>query len=170
MLIDRDMKKRKYFILFYVLLTIGMVGCKEDDVEIGEPFSQVEGLTATEWVVEQVFLIDESNPARPERDVSKYYITSENRMMMSYSPDYTFEVTAGEGLNFFPPSGTWMFDSNGAPTKIILTSQEGVMDAPLDGPTRAQDNQLKIQIVSEYCQVDGQSKPTLGYRLVFNRK
>ncbi len=170
MLIDRIMKKYKYFIILS-LLVIGLTGCKDDEAEIGEPYSKIEGLTATDWIVEEVYLVDESNPAKPEKSVTEYYTSGDTRMEMDFKTDGTFTVTSGDGLNFFPPSGTWSFDYDAAPTKIILISDEGVVtDAPLAGPTRITDAQLKIQIVHSYCQVEGESKGVLGYRIVFNRK
>lgn len=166
------MKKFKFYTFIgLIALSMVIVGCEDDEAEIGEPFSKIEGLTATPWIVEEVFLVDDSNPARPEMDISNYYTSGENRLEMDFSTDGTFEVTEGDGLNFFPPSGTWSFDSDAAPTKIILVGEDGeVIDAPLAGPTRISDSQLKIQIIHSYCQVDGEAKGVLGYRIVFNRK
>lgn len=172
MLTRKNMRTLNYrFLLLVSLVAISITSCKEDDdTEIGDPFSKIEGLTATDWIVAEVFLVDESNPAKPERDISNYYTSTANRLEMSYNIDGTFVVTAGDGLNFFPSSGSWMFDNDQAPTAIILTSDEGVTEMPLAGPTRISDAQLKIQFVKEYCQVEGVSKGKLGYRLVFNRK
>lgn len=165
------MTNHKYFIFLFVsCLALGLTSCEDDEADIGTPFSKIEGLTATDWIVEEVYLIDESNPAKPERSITDYYTSGDERLEMSFSADGTFTVTSGEGLNFFPPSGTWSFDNDAAPTKIILISEEGeVTDAPLAGPTRITDEQLKIQLVKYFCQVDGVSKGMLGYRMVFNR-
>ena len=171
MLICSTMKKYNYLIFLFVsLLAMGLVGCEDDDEEIGDPFSKIEGLTATDWIVEEVYLVDESNPAKPEKSITDYYTSGDTRMEMDFNTDGTFTVTSGDGLNFFPPSGTWSFDNDAAPTKIVLISEDGeVTDAPLAGPTRITDEQLKIQLVKYFCQVDGVSKGVLGYRLVFNR-
>lgn len=146
-------------------------GCKDDEPEIGEPFSKTEGLTATDWIISEVFLVDESNPAKPERNISNYYTGGSNLLAVSFKSDYTFNVTSGDGLNFFPDAGTWSFDNNDAPKEIILVSTDGVTTvAPLGGSTRISDQQLKINFVKRSCTEGGEEKAALGYRLVFNRK
>lgn len=148
-----------------------MPACKETIPDIGEPFSKVAGLTANDWVIAEVYLIDEGNLARPERNITKYFTETGNPLSISFHSDGSFEVVPGDGLNFFPDSGTWSFDDNEAPTKIILVSEDGqITEAPLGGPTRISESQLKINFVKEYCFKDGKEEPALGYRLVFNRK
>lgn len=166
------MKVQKlYTMLCLAGLLIAASSCKENIPEIGEPFSKVEGLTANEWVISEVFLIDESNPARPERNISKFYTEGGNPLAVSFRTDRSFEVTPGDGLNFFPASGTWSFDNDETPTKIIMTAPDGeITEAPLGGPTRISDANLKINFVKKSCFKDGKEEPALGYRLVFNRK
>jgi len=156
---------------FILLILIIAAGCKKDDIPpIGEPFGKVEGLTATEWIIEEAFLVDESNPAKPERDISEFYTTGD-RLELDFNADFTFEVTPGSGLNFFPASGTWSFNNNDTPTEIVLTDENMVQTiAPLGGPTRISDSQLKINFAKKFCDDGGEQKATLGYRLVFNRK
>ena len=157
--------------LCFTMLLVAVVGCKDDEAEIGEPFSKSEGLTAKDWVISEVFLVDESNPAKPERNISPFYTSGENLLAISFNADGSFKVTAGDGLNFFPAAGTWSFDNNDAPKQIILVSTGGETTiAPLGGPTRISDQQLKINFVKRSCPKDGEDKPALGYRLVFNRK
>lgn len=166
------MKINKIYLLFWlVIVAAALQGCKDDEAEIGEPYSKIEGLTATDWIISEVFLVDESNPAKPERNISGFYLGGSNLLAISFKPDYTFSVTPGDGLNFFPNTGTWSFDKNDSPKEIILVSTEGVTTvAPLGGPTRISDQQLKINFVKRSCAQDGEDKAALGYRLVFNRK
>ena len=162
----------KYLNKISILLLIFLAAsCKKDDIPpIGEAFDKVEGITATNWVIEEVYLVDESNPARPEREISEYYKDGA-RLELNFNTDGTFEVIPGSGLNFFPESGTWSFDSNNAPTKIVFTDQNMVETvAPLGGPTRISDPQLKINFTKKSCDDSGELKAVLGYRLVFNRK
>lgn len=160
-----------YSFLCVAMLAIALVGCKDDEPEIGEPFSKSKGLTAKAWVISEVFLVDESNPAKPERNISSFYTNEDNLLAISFNADGSFEVAPGEGLNFFPDAGTWSFDNNEAPREIILVSTNGETTvAPLGGPTRISDQQLKINFVKRSCVGDGEDKPALGYRLVFNRK
>ncbi|NEN23758.1 hypothetical protein G3O08_09620 [Cryomorpha ignava] len=166
------MKIKKIVLLFYLMIAlVAIQGCKEEEPEIGEPFSKIEGLTATDWIISEVFLVDESNPAKPERNISNFYTGGSNLLAVSFKSDYTFSVTPGDGLNFFPDAGTWSFDRNDAPREIILVSTDGVTTvAPLGGPTRISDQQLKINFVKRSCSEDGEEKAALGYRLIFNRK
>lgn len=161
--------KSNYFIacLFFGLLALA--GCKEDEAEIGEPFSKVVGLTATDWILTEVYLVDEGNPAKPERNLSEIVISGNDPLELSFQKDSTF--TASGENSFFPSNGTWTFDYARAPTEIILVAPDGTTTvAPLGGPTRISDAQLKINFVKQFCNVDGESKAALGYRLVFNRK
>lgn len=164
------MKTSKYLVLSF--LVAFAFGCEDDDIPpIGEPFDKAEGLAATDWIVAEAYLVDQSNPANPERDVSVFYTESENQLELSFDIDGTFEVVPGDGLNFFPESGTWSFDDPDYPRNLILVSPQGAETiAPLGGPTRISDQQLKIIFTKRTCTVDGEEKPALGYRLVFNRK
>lgn len=157
--------------ILFLLVLIASLSCKKDDIPpIGEPFDKVEGLTAAGWVVSEAYLVDESNPAKPERDISEFYTTGD-RLEVNFGSDGSFEVTPGSGLNFFPESGTWAFDNNSTPTQIILTDENMVETvAPLGGPTRISDPQLKINFTKRFCDDSGEQKAALGYRLVFNRK
>ncbi len=150
------------------LCLFALSGCKEDESEIGEPFSKVEGLTATDWIMNEVFLVDEGNPAKPERNITDQVITADP-LVLSFKTDGSF--TSGAANSFFPLTGTWSFDDQNTPTKIILVSPDGAMtDAPLGGPTRKSDTQLKINFVKRSCPDGADEKAALGYRLVFNRK
>lgn len=164
------MMKNNYRLIW--LLLAGFIifqGCKEDDPEIGEPFGKTEGLTATGWVVNQVFLVDEGNPAKPEREISSYYTEGGNLLEIRFNEDGTFETIPGDGVNFFPESGTWAFNDPNTPSGITFTSDEVVFESPLGGPTRISDNELLLN-VPRFCFIDGEDKAVLGYRLVFVRK
>ncbi len=146
-------------------------GCEEDDREVGTPFSKSEGLTATPWVVAETYLVDESNPSKPERNLTAQFTEGGNPLEINFDANGSFSVTPGVGLSFFPLSGTWSFDDSDAPRQLILLSTEGVTTiAPLGGPTRIVDQQLKINFAKRFCDDDGEQKAVLGYRLVFNRK
>ncbi len=151
---------------------IALTACTEDDDKpIGDPFSKSEGLTATNWIIEEVYLVDEGNPSKPERNISNFYTSTDARLQMDFNADGTFTVIPGDGLNFFPASGTWAFDDDFAPRQIILTDTEGVETvAPLGGSTRISDSQLKLNFAKRSCDSDEGLKAALGYRLVFNRQ
>lgn len=155
--------------IFYLsICLLALSGCKEDEAEIGEPYSKVEGLTATDWVISEVFLVDEGNPAKPERNISAQVVTTDP-LELSFKTDGSF--TANAENSFFPLNGTWSFDNDNTPKKIILVDSDGThTDVPLGGPTRISDAQLKINFVKQSCPDGADEKAALGYRLVFNRK
>jgi hypothetical protein len=89
---------------------------------------------------------------------------------LSFDSDFTFSSIAGSGKNVFPESGTWsFFPSEEAPTEIRIDDGGNITRMLLAGPTRISDQQLKIRFVTKTCSVDGEVKPAVGYRFVFNR-
>ena len=166
---QNKMKTHKVIIFFAILPMILLQSCKEDEGEIGAPFSKVEGLTATEWVFEQAFVIDESNPSGPQKDISTFYQQGEP-LRISFGEDGSFSVIPGSGKNVFPDNGTWsFFPSDEAPTEIRVDDGTGVTRMLLAGPTRIVEQQLRIRFVTKTCEIDGETKPAVGYRFVFNR-
>ncbi len=157
----------RIFYLIFCLLALS--ACKDDETPIGEPFDKVQGLTASDWAISEVFLVDEGNPAKPERNISDQVIDASTPLELSFSADGSF--TASTENSFFPLNGTWSFDDQNAPTKIVLVAPDGTATtAPLGGPTRISDTQLKINFVKRSCPDGANEKAVLGYRLVFNRK
>ncbi|MCZ4409175.1 DUF5004 domain-containing protein [Cryomorphaceae bacterium 1068] len=163
------MKSKARYLYLILFFAVAIVGCKEDDPEIGEPFGKTDGLVATGWVVSQVFLVDEGNPAKPERDISEYYTSGTDLLEIKFEADGTFESFSGDGVNFFPDAGTWSFNDPLTPSSITLVSDDQTINSPLGGPTRIVDSELKMN-VQRFCNIDGEEKAVLGYRLVFVRK
>ena len=164
------MMKNRFGLLIMLLIGItSFHGCKEDDPEIGEPFDKTEVLTATALGVSEVYLVDEGNPSKPEREISSFYTNGDNLLEIKFDADGSFGVTPGDGLNFFPESGNWAFNDPNTPSKITFTSDEAVFESPLGGPTRISDTQLLLN-VPRSCSIEGENKDVLGYRLVFLRK
>jgi len=168
MLIKSNIMNRN-IIWSFLLVVLVFQGCKEDEPEIGEPFGKAEGLVATGWVVSEVYLVDEGNPAKPERDISPFYTSGSDLLEIKFENDGTFESFPGDGVNFFPVAGTWSFNDPLTPSSITLVSADQTIDSPLGGPTRIVDSELKMN-VQKFCNIDGEEKAVLGYRLVFTRK
>jgi hypothetical protein len=157
----------KFLVFTFVLFFL--YGCKEDEADIGEPFGKTEGLVATAWVVSEVYLVDEGNPSKPEKDISRFYTEGTDLLEIKFNADGTFQSSSGAGVNFFPNEGTWSFNNPQTPSRIILVSEDRVIDSPLGGPTRIVDTELKMN-VRKFCNIDGEDRAVLGYRLVFLRK
>jgi hypothetical protein len=165
------MNMKKIFIITAVIFSaIVWQACQDDDLEIGTPASSIEGLTKSPWRLIDAYLVDEGSPARDEKSVAQFFTTTDNRLQLFFNTDGTFNVLPGEGLNPFPLSGTWAFDLEEAPSKILLTSGGVTTEAPLGAPVRPVDQTLQINFIKRYCTVDGENKPALGYRFVFERQ
>ncbi len=163
------MKSKIFFTILAISTLFLIQACKEDEGEIGEPFSKTEGLTVNDWVFEQAFVIDAYNPSGPEKDVSPFYQQGEP-LRLSFGADGTFTVIPGSGKNVFPDNGTWSFyPDDDAPTEIRVEDESGVTSLLLAGPTRITDQQLRIRFNTKSCEFEGEIKPVIGYRFVFNR-
>lgn len=145
-------------------------GCKDDDREIGDPWSHVEGITGTGWVLTDAELIDEGNPSRPRRSLSRFFTEGDDVMTLNFTADGHFVSIPGDGGEVFPLDGTWSFDRNEAPRRVIFTNDQGSITANLGAPVRIIDQELKLDIVKRTCLVDGEVKPALGYRFTFARQ
>jgi len=161
---------RSLWIWILAVAVVSLQACKDDDREIGDPWDHVEGLTANDWILTDVEIIDEGNPSRPRRGLSQFFVGGENVLSLKFETDGTFASVPGDGGEVFPLTGTWAFDRNEAPRFInIVDGNENVI-ANLGSPVRIIDPQLKLELVKKTCVVDGAVRPALGYRFIFNRK
>jgi hypothetical protein len=163
------MKKQfKYFVLALMVAAV-FTGCKDDDPSIGDPWSHVEGLTSTAWVLVEVDLIDEGNPARPSKSLTSSLVGGDTETTLNFDADGTFQSIQAPGIQVFPSEGSWAFDRSEAPRRIDLSTGTDVIQANLGAPVRPVDPQLRLELVKRTCNVDGEEKAALGYRFVFNR-
>jgi len=160
----------KYAVLAVLAVTVALQGCQDDDREIGEPWSHVEGITATSWILTEVDLIDEGNPSRPRRSLSRFFAGGDNPTTLNFTADGHFVSVPGDGGQVFPVDGTWAFDLNEAPRRVIFTDENGTISANLGAPVRLVDPELRLEVVKRTCLVDGEVKPALGYRFTFTRQ
>jgi hypothetical protein len=162
------MKMKKNIIWFLLLAPFLFQSC-EDDPEIGEPFGKIEGLTATSWVLDRIYLVDEGNPSKPEIEISEFIKAGNSLPTIRFESDFSFESSSGDSpIELFPESGTWSFNNNDTPSSITLISPDRVVDSPLGGPTRISDSELRLNI-PKFCNVDGEDVAVLGYRVVYIR-
>ncbi len=164
-------KKLKWLlpVLGAAALLIAVQGCKlDDDREIGDPWSHIEGLTATDWELSDVELIDEGNPSRPRKNIGRFFLNGEPTTL-KFDVDGSFVSLEGAGGQVFPSEGTWAFDLDEAPRRINITSGGETLVANLRSPVRIIDNRLDIVIIKRTCVVDGEIRPALGYRFIFDR-
>ncbi len=166
------MKKR--FSVFTWLAALAVVvltqGCREDAPEIGDPWSHIEGITATPWILTEVDLIDEGNPSRPRRSISRFFTEGESQMTLNLTEDGHFESVPGDGGQVFPLDGTWSFDLDEAPRRVTFVGDDETIVANLGRPVRIIDPELRLELVKKSCIVDGEVRAALGYRFTFVRQ
>lgn len=155
-------------IAIFLAIALAATACKKDKKDIGQPFSQTQGLTQSTWTFSSASLIDEYNPAQPQKDITSFY-TQGTPLTLTFNSDGSFTSNAGSGKNPFPADGTWAFDDPSAPSKIIITSNGSTTDLLLGSPTRVSDKYLNIKFVTKYCEVSGNTKPAVGYNFQFVR-
>lgn len=156
--------------LFAIASLLVVTSCREDrSAELGEPLSKIEGLVATPWVISEVYIVDGADPANASRDFSSYYASGESLLSLNFNEDGTFQVQPGDGVNFLPEGGTWEFDNNEYPSRIIMNGGDVDLELQLEAPTRIIEQQLKVRYDKYACELDGEIKPVYSYRMVFNR-
>ena len=165
-------KNRIYLLLILILTSVFVSNCKKT-YTLDSPASHVDGINGT-WILYSVVQVDEFDLAKPERDISKFYLGDGSISVMEItfnSSDFTFEITLGQiGKNYLPTSGTWKFDDDNFPKYIFLKDDEGnVTTLTMQAPTRPQDQQLKYSF-DRSCTIDGDFVPYVGYRYEYNRK
>lgn len=167
----QKMKKQTLFLgAALIFAALSLQSCNDDDRVIGEPWSHIEGLTSTGWILSEVSIIDEANPSRPTRSLSKFFTTGDDLMTLNFSSDGDFVSVPGQGGQVFPLSGTWSFDLDEAPRRINMLSDGEVFVANLGAPVRPVDQRLLLELVTRTCTVNGEEKPVIGYRFVFDRQ
>lgn len=144
--------------------------CREDQPEIGDPWSHIEGITGTAWILSEVELIDEGNPSRPRRSISRFFTEGEDQMTLNFTPDGHFVSVPGDGGQVLPLDGTWNFDLDEAPRRVIFSSEDETITANLGSPVRIIDPELRLELVKKTCVVDGEVRAALGYRFTFVRQ
>lgn len=137
----------KYSFIVLITLAISVLGCKkEPEVPFGEPSSKIEGINA-EWMLVAAQLIDENTINRDSISLTDYYLSGEAPMISFDSKTFEYAVTAHGKKNFFGIGGTWAFDDDEYPTKIILNDAElGTVEVMLTSTIREVDTRLRVNI------------------------
>lgn len=151
-----------FFIAALVLLA---PACKKDKTLDPAP-SKVEGLSAS-WVLVKASQVDEVSLIKETADITDFYSTGTQMPNITFNANFTFSSdNTGVAKSHFGSSGTWAFDNNDYPTKILLTYTGGGTDElPLGATIRTTDTRLKIK-QTIYCGTDA----AFSYLLEFERK
>ncbi len=134
---------------------------KIDDLEIGEPLSQTEGIAGT-WELERVDIVDEFQIDKPTMDLSDVFLTGETILVFNTST-YTID-TPDDIPNYLGEGGAWFFDNELYPKVLTLAGSAVELGAPI----YTYSETLVLKYV-KYCDVNDRVKPVLSYRYQFKR-
>ncbi len=161
----------KISVLIISVITL-FSACRPDlKGELGTPSDKVAGLSGT-WKVSKFSQVDLNNPIQEERDLTEFYVVEgQDLLTLAFSSsDRTYTVTPGAGRNFFGTGGTWSFDNDQAPSKLILQNETEIIELPLGAMVREFDNELAID-VPRFCEDgSGNRTNTVIYKFRFTRQ
>jgi hypothetical protein len=165
------MKKNTSLALVF-LATIGMVfnGCVEERKEIGEPFDKVEGISGT-WIVSDAAVIDEQSVLKDEIDITDFYTSDPGNVMelIFDGVTMTYQVTPGEGINFFGTGGTWEYDDPNFPEFLYLYTQVEMEDDTIVLQMGTTVNEFSSSMDIKYPRYCGENNVS-SYRYTFLRQ
>lgn len=158
--------------IYILLAAIGLMAtaCRKEYKEIGEAPSKIEGISAT-WVLQSCSSIDKAAIVEESSDITSFFYTNTRMPNITFVMEgsvgtYTCD-TSNVAYQFFGgPKGTWEFDNNDYPSKVILhpTGSSQSITMPLVDPIRPTDPYLKMDKL-----VTCGGKTTSIYRLSFIR-
>ncbi len=151
-----------------LIVTLLFAGCQEDEYEIGEPFSKLEGINGS-WEISQVNQVDFTN--RPVFDISidvSELIIGSDPMSINFNSETTkYTIEAGTTSNLLGDGGNWYFDDDQFPTAITFVRNDGTQTTvQMIGTVRIVDNELRFEISKDCSSVES---PEFGYEYVFQR-
>lgn len=145
--------------------------CKKEIKPIGEPLSHVNGIVDS-WKLVSVNQVDELN------DKSSNFIDVSSIIMgsvpatLTFNADKTFSLNAGTMRNFLPTTGTYAFDDDRFPSKLILTDSGGDTVLDMLSPVREiVDPMLEVKYVRPIngcADLEGK-RGAVGYEYYFER-
>jgi hypothetical protein len=123
------MKRNHILLLAGLLILFVISGCKKEFADVGDYPSKVEAMAGT-WKAGKVIQVDYDALEKGENlyqwDVSSSFNLTD--FTIAFKSDGTFQIT-GTAHNFAKiSSGSWAFDNNAFPSKILLTNA-GTNDA-----------------------------------------
>lgn len=158
-------------ICFSVFFITCLSGCrKKPPVQPDEP-SKIEGIS-DHWVLEKVQQVDVDvrNPqseADSLLDITADFITDTPAELVFSKDGMIYAMLAGRGSSFFnKPAGSWKFDNDIYPEKVLLNSGNAYETAyGLLRSIRPRDPNLVLKY-NKYCK----GRRTASYHLWFRRK
>ncbi len=149
-----NMKNYKIFILFIIM---GCTNSPIDDLEIGEPFNDLEAI-AGNWSLDQVKQVDNLDLNKRSTDLTSLFTSTSAGIEFNGS---SFTYSHGSGPNFLENNGNWAFDNEEFPEYVVLNS---TTQLKLKDPIRSYDDTL-VLIVERKCE----GKTISSYEYYFKR-
>ena len=166
---------KRFSILIMTLAAVALIAnsCKKSSPDFGTPFSKTEGI-ADDWELvelKQTDLLTKSDDKTV--DLTQLFIGG-NPAALNFTSDGSFSGEKGSSRLYFPASGSWAFDDDLYPSKLVVTSngQEYILD--LLSPVRENiDPYLHVQYVRPFEDCVPAGAETLGaiaYEYKFARR
>lgn len=157
---------------FLILLAL-LPACQKDNIPpLGTPYSQVTGISDN-WKLTGIVQVDElTGGTLRQLDVSSLLLGSNPATAVFSASDRTFSAAANDSRIYLPGSGTWAFDDDTYPTRLILTDGNGnVSELPLQRPVRERvDQNLVIKFTRPIGDCAELEKPgAVSYIYTFTR-
>lgn len=161
---------KKYLLILGATLNLLVVSCRKEYKEIGEVPSKIDGITA-QWVLNSCKLVDKAAIVEETVDITPFFNQARKLPNVSFTMEgglgtYTCD-TSDVAFSFFGGTkGTWSFDNNEFPKKLLIQPQGTTTQIayPLVATIRPTDTYLQID-KSIFC--NGVEKAV--YRLSFIR-
>ncbi len=159
------MRIYKLLVPALLMIVVFISGCKKpQELPIGEPYSQVEGIQGT-FRLSKVEQIDEITLNLDKTlDVSEVFLGG-NPMEITFNAE-NVTINANDTPDYFSNGAatlTWKFDDNQFPTKVIINN--GDAEWSLLSPIRTSDNILAFKVSRFY-----RGKKAITYNFSFERQ
>lgn len=148
-----------------ILLVMGVAGCEEKSrIEIGEPFSKLEGINDSFTLIQVVQVDERSQSLSNTMDISHIFIKNDPPKITFNSNDKTFTLEPGDSPNYLINNGSWSFDDDDFPTALFLSGNGEMIDLDLERTIRTIDNTLEFKF-TRTCS----GSASVGYIYIFER-
>lgn len=139
------MKKHSIILTLVLAVLVGLTGCKKEEYVLDPAPSKLEGINGT-FSLAKVMQVDQLTfDVNNSLDVSSVFVGETPARITFDSDAGTFSYDSGSTIDFIGGSGSWSFDNNDYPTKIMMNNGADTYEVTLLRTIRPQDN-LEFQL------------------------
>lgn len=152
----------KYIAITMAAVVLIFAACKKKFKDYA-PSSKVDGISDV-WQLDSVKHFD---PAKKDviANVTELFVGSNAVELDIKASDNSYRFNSANPI-YLGETGTWKFDNNDYPTKVIFTHNSLVDTLTLLRTVRTVDRTLQFQL-NRYC---GGGKSSVNYQFIFKRK